>query len=184
MVPPTPATKNPHLPTQDLRTAPARIPEHALLLGVLKAVESELTRRDFMGLRRYGATPLWFLAETERNVYLWRNGKGLDDQRNYTFWIDVPALIGKRRAQLERRSSGFNPFINPLGGNLPLDERTLEVERDYLDVLEDLCVTVFRQAEALSHASETVRRELSAEAEERTTVVLPAPPHQKGSGNG
>jgi hypothetical protein len=168
-----------------LRTSPARIPEHALLLGVLKAVESELTRRDFMGLRQYGATPLWFLAETERNVYLWRNGKGLDDQRNYTFWIDVPALIEKRRAQLGRqRGGGFNPFINPLGGNLPLDERALEVERDYLDVLEDLCVTIFRQAEALSHASETVRRELTTEAERRTTVVLPNPAQQKGSGDG
>jgi hypothetical protein len=60
-------------------------------------------------------TPLWFLAETERNIFLWRQGKSLDDVEDYEFWVDIPSLITKRRVQLES-PQGLNPFTNPNWG--------------------------------------------------------------------
>jgi hypothetical protein len=164
--------------TQELHSDAQALPKGSVLLGVLKSVESELTKRELLGLKRHNAIPLWFLAETERNIFLWRNGKSLDDQRDYTFWIDVGALITKRREQL-KKPHGFNPFINPLGGSLPMDARSIEEEVEYLETFEDLSETILRQAEALSHASETIRIELSHGIDTRTAVVLPGEPIRK-----
>jgi len=158
--------------TQELHSGARALPPGSILLGVLKSVESELAKRELLGLKGENSTPLWFLAETERNIFLWRNGKSLDDQRDFSFWVDVPALIAKRREQL-KKPVGFNPFINPLGGSLPMDPRSVDDEVEYLDTLEDLSGTVLRQAEALSHASESVRIELSDGVDGRTPVVLP-----------
>jgi hypothetical protein len=141
-----------------LHTNSHKIPHGAVLLGVLKSVESELRRRELLGLSPSSASPLWFLAETERNVFLWRNGRSLDDSRDYSFWIDVPALI-----------------VNPLWGSAPLDSNLIRTEFDYLETVEDLVTTVFKQAEALSHASESIRKELEREdVAPRIAVVLPA----------
>jgi hypothetical protein len=145
-----------------------------VLLGVLKSIENELRRRELLGIEAAPACPLWFLAETERNVFLWRNGKSLDDVREFSFWIDLPALISKRRSQLAK-PGGLNPFINPLWGSAPLDSDLLRHEFEYLEALEDLITTVFKQAEALSHASELIRKDLEQEsASQRAAVILPA----------
>jgi hypothetical protein len=165
--------------TQELHSDVRVLPEGSVLLGVLKSVESELTSRDLLGLQGHNSIPWWFLAETERNIFLWRNGKSLDDHRDYTFWIDVPALIAKRREQLGK-PHGFNPFINPLGGSHPMSERSVDEEMEYLDTFEDLSATILRHAEALSHASETVRIELSGGTDTRTPVVLPGEPKATG----
>jgi hypothetical protein len=160
--------------TQKLHTDSHKIPHGAVLLGVLKSVESELRRRELLGLSPSSASPLWFLAETERNVFLWRSGRSLDDSRYYSFWVDVPALITKRREQLSK-PGGLNPFINPLWGSAPLDSNLIRTEFDYLETVEDLVTTVFKQAEALSHASESIRKELEREdVAPRIAVVLPA----------
>jgi hypothetical protein len=164
--------------TQDLHSCVRELPTGSVLLGVLKSIEAELNKRDLLGLKGRNSIPVWFLAETERNIFLWRNGKSLDDQRDYTFWIDVPALIAKRRAQLTK-PQGFNPFINPLGGSLPMDPRSIDEESEYLDTFEDLSGTILRQAEALSHASETVRLELCHGIDTRIPVVLPGEPAKK-----
>jgi hypothetical protein len=144
------------------------LPEGAVLLGVLKAIETELCKRELLGTAGSLATPLWFIAETERNVFLWRNGKSIGDHRSYSFWIDIRELINKRREQLGR-SRGFNPFVNMLpssGGS--------EFELRYLDALEEIADTIFLHAEALSRASERARQEILDEApDERQLVILP-----------
>jgi hypothetical protein len=148
------------------------LPKGAILLGVLKSVETELRRRRMLGDTCDTLTPVWFLAETERNIFLWRNGKSLDDQQDFDFWVDIKALMAKRRKQLEN-PRGLNPFVNPLWGTAPLDQRLINRERDYLDDLEELGSVVMPHAEALSHASRTVRRELEPESIDRTCVLLP-----------
>lgn len=147
-------------------------PPGSILLGVLKSIESELRRRDLLGIPGHNTTPLWFLAETERNVYLWRNGKSIDDHRQYTFWIDVKALLLKRRQQLQR-SKGFNPFIASGCASAPHDGDAVRNEHAYLDCIEDLAGSIFKHAEALSKASESVRAELAPDTAERVSVVLP-----------
>lgn len=146
-----------------------------ILLGILKSVEQELRTRELVGDPAQEATPLWFIAETERNVYLWRNGKSIDDRAQFTFWVDINALIAKRREQL-RRNRGFNPFINSMANSGGDESRGIQVEHQYLDCLEDLSGCIFKHAETLSHASEGIRLELSPSTAPRTTVTLPIPP--------
>jgi hypothetical protein len=55
--------------------------------------------------------PLWFLVETERNVFLWRNGLSVCDADDYEFWIDPARLVEKRLLQLENPDIG-NPFLS------------------------------------------------------------------------
>ncbi len=169
---PAPCTAWEPLAAQKMHTEVCKneqnLPEGAVLLGVLKAVETELTRRELLGSAGSLATPLWFIAETERNVFLWRNGKSISDHRSYSFWIDIRKLITKRREQLGR-SKGFNPFVNTLpnsGG--------IEFELRYLDAIEDIADTIFLHAEALSRASERARLEVMDERpDSRELVVLP-----------
>lgn len=117
--------------------------------------------------------PLWFLAETERNIYLWRNGKSIADHGDFSFWVDIPALISKRRGQLARADSQ-NPFTNPAWGISHCSDRLTDDERDYLDSLDELVGTILKHAEALSVASETVRSELTLGLIPRCPVVLPS----------
>lgn len=148
------------------------VPSGAVLLRVLRTVENELRRRRMIGGGGEAVTPLWFLAETERNIFLWRQGKSLDDVEDYEFWVDIPSLITKRRGQLES-PQGLNPFTNPNWGNAPLDTRALDCERNYLEDVEDLGDVIIPHAEALSRASVTVQIELSPRSTPRTTVLLP-----------
>lgn len=138
-----------------------------VLLGMLKAVEVELTKRELLDAPSMQATPLWFIAETERNVFLWRDGKSIGDHSSYSFWIDIKALINKRRLHLSR-SKGFNPFINlsPRSGGVDCEHR-------YLDAIEELSGTIFRHAEILSHASEKIREGLIPGLPTRNAIVLP-----------
>ena len=115
-------------------------------------------------------TPLWFIAETERNVFLWRTSQSLDDARKYSFWVDIRGLINKRREQLSHPQDS-NPFTNPLWGSGALDPSLVERERDYLDALEDLIPSAFRQAETLSRASESLRLEIAPEATRRVVII-------------
>ena len=158
---------------QPLHNSEQSLPKGAVLIGVLKSVERELVRRGMLGAESETITPLWFLAETERNIFLWRSGKSLDDQKEFDFWIHVPQLIEKRRAQVEK-PHGLNPFINPLWGGAPLDAGLVDRELSYLDEIEELSSVFLPHAEALSHASREVRRDLAPDSAERLTVLLPA----------
>ncbi|MFN4895998.1 MAG: hypothetical protein ACK5GN_08435 [Pseudomonadota bacterium] len=146
------------------------LPEGAILLGVLKAIEKELQRRGLLGAAAEHAMPLWFLAETERNVFLWRNGKSIGDYHEFNFWVDVPALITKRRRHLSR-CNGFNPFVcaSP-------SETGVEHELRYLDQIEDLADSVFHKASVVSRASDSLRGEIEPTHAFRTLIVLPYRP--------
>lgn len=164
--------------SQKLRAQPSKS-EHAshagcVLLGVLKAVEQELSKRELLGSYSTHVTPLWFLAETERNVFLWRSGKSIRDYHLFSFWIDLRALIHKRREQLSR-SAGFNPFVQ-----VSTSFGETDAELRYLDLIEELTDTIFRHAETLSHASECIRTELAPTAPIRTRILLPHPRDQGG----
>lgn len=164
--------------THLLHTHAQNLPKGCVLLGVLKSVENELRKRDMLGVSGQPSTPLWFLAETERNIFLWRNGKSLDDHTDYSFWVDVSALIAKRRDQLSK-PRGLNPFTNPLWGVAPYDDKLADQERDYLDSLDDLVGSVLKHAEALSVASETIRSDIAQGSLPRLPVVLPSATPQK-----
>lgn len=167
----TPPPEQPAESVQELRSHGTNLSTGLVLLGILKSIENELRRRELIAKTGSPPTPLWFLAETERNIFLWRNSRSLDDARLYSFWIDIASLIEKRREQLETPQD-HNPFINPLWGTAPLDASLVQNETDYLDDLEDLLPTVFRRAESLSRVSEALRQEMAPEIE-REDVVIP-----------
>jgi hypothetical protein len=152
-----------------------------VLLGILKSIENELRKRNHLWSAGTPPTPLWFLAETERNIFLWRGNQSLDEARKYSFWVDIRGLINKRRNQLSHPHDS-NPFTNPLWGSGPLDASLVDRERDYLDALEDLLPSAFKRAEALSRASESLRLEIDPDAI-RSVVIIPTPssgaPHAK-----
>lgn len=157
--------------TQQVRTRVRKndqpLPEHAILLGVLKAIEKELQRRKLLGRSADQAMPLWFLAETERNIYLWRSGRSIDDCHEFSFWVDVPELIDKRRKHLSR-CRGYNPFVC----SSPSESGT-EHELRYLDQVEDLADSVFEKAALVSQASEPLLHEMQPERAYCTSIVLP-----------
>jgi hypothetical protein len=142
-------------------------PEQAIMLGVFKAVEVELLSRNLLGQAGRFATPLWFIAETERNVFLWRSGKSLDDRNMYSFWIDLEALIDKRRLQIGR-SNTFNPFTN-----ISPSAAGIDLELRYLDRLEALLEAIITNASAISRASLSATREVLAGVPNREIVLLP-----------
>lgn len=167
----TPPPDEPLLDTQELRSTAPNVAHERVLLGILKSIENELRGREFLGFAGTIPTPLWFLAETERNVFLWRSGQSLDDARKYSFWVEINALIDKRRDQLQNPQD-HNPFINPLWGIGSIDSTIVDNELDYLDLLEDLSPTVFKRGETLSRASESLRLEMDPNAT-RETITLP-----------
>ncbi len=158
---------------QELRGDAPNLSTGCVLLGILKSIENELRKREHLWSSGTPPTPLWFIAETERNVFLWRTNQSLDDARKYSFWVDMRGLISKRREQLSRPQDA-NPFTNPLWGSGALDPTLVERERDYLDALEDLIPNAFRTAEALSRASESLRLEIDPEAV-RIAIIIPTP---------
>jgi hypothetical protein len=163
--------ENSTIPMQELHTQVCKndqtIPGGAILLGVLKAIEKELGRRGLLRPAVDQAMPLWFLAETERNVFLWRHGRSIDDCRAYNFWVDIPALIEKRRNHLSR-CRGFNPFVcgSP-------SETGAQHELRYLDQIEDMADSIFLKAALVSRASESLQQELDPSQALCTSIVLP-----------
>lgn len=167
----TPPPDDALLDTQELHSPDQKVPHSRVLLGILKSIENELRSRELLGFSGAIPTPLWFLAETERNVFLWRSGQSLDDARKYSFWVNCQALIDKRREQLHHPQD-HNPFINPLWGSGPIDSKLVDNELDYLDLLEDLSPTIFKRGATLSCASESLRLEMDPNAT-RMAITLP-----------
>lgn len=115
---------------------------------------------------------LWFIAETERNVFLWRNGYSIAQADEFDFWVSVPDLIQKRLNQLELGSPD-NPFINPLWGITNHSPVHAGREIEYLNALADVMSRIADQAFALSHVGSILRNEFSVERRARDSVVLP-----------
>jgi hypothetical protein len=163
-------------PVQGLHTYEERgsIPASAVLLEVLKALEEQLQLRGFIeDPATLGIHPIWFLAETERNVYLWRNGASLAALPSFEFWIDVNGLVAKRLKQLDNYDPE-NPFINPLWSLSSLDAKSLQHERAYLQNLREVFLSIEGHAHALSQVGSHFRDEISKTP--RSLVVIPAAP--------
>ena len=148
------------------------LPTGAVHLAMVRVLETKLEKRNLIEEKPELLNPLWFLAETERNVFLWRNGYSLDQQDQFEFWIDLPALIEKRLKQLSSFDSE-NPFMNPLWGLSIADKDTVHKEERYLRSLLDLVEKIKAHLEALSVAAAQVSREISPSVNEKEIVVLP-----------
>lgn len=144
-------------------------PKGTVLDDVLKTVERQLQSRGLLpSLDADAFHPLWFLAETERNVFLWRHGFSLADHAEFEFWLDPRALLEKRRRQLER--AGDNPFASPEWGRELAEPAPREEELSYLHAFAALLGRI----EAHAHALSIVASLLQAESRgERDRILLP-----------
>lgn len=148
-----------------------QLPKSGVLLSCIKTLESEAKRRGLIA-KEVGDkfTPLWFLAETERNVFLWRRGCSVIQEDEFEFWVNIEGLIAKRLKQLESTDSE-NPFLNPLWGYAPMDEETRLREKRYLLDLKNIVAALENHMHALS----VIGSELCKEAKgKRELVVLPS----------
>lgn len=142
----------------------------SVLLDTLTLTEKQFVERGM--LPGAGGFPLWFTAENERNVFLWRNGLSLGDKDRFQFWVDIPKLIEKREIQL-RNAAENDPFTNTWWGMSAFDRTSAEEELAYLDALSSLLADLCPHLHALSQASIRVMREMGHEFSERPVVVLP-----------
>ena len=155
------------------------MPAGAVHLDLVRVLETELQQRQLIECNTPVLNPLWFLAETERNVFLWRKGYSIEQADEFDFWIDLDPLIEKRLDQLSHFEED-NPFMNPLWGLSIADPDTLRREENYLRSLASLISQIRPHLEALSVAAGKVQREIEPEVATRAIVVLPAKrPRQK-----
>ncbi len=150
----------------------AELPPGAVLASFVRTLETRLIARGLLSTPRGEFHPLWFLVETERNVFLWRNGLSLENAEEFEFWVDPAALVEKRLLHLDAGSTE-NPFINSLWGiacgAAPL---SAQEEREYLTNLLENMAKVAPHAHALSHVSSILGQEVLKPKLPR--ILLPA----------
>ena len=152
-----------------------KLPESAILLYSLKPLEKELAKRNLLPEGNAEAFyPLWFLAETERNIFLWRNGCSLIQQDEFEFWIDLEALVIKRLKQVGNPTHG-NPFVAPNWDIHGSPEHEPGPEVRYLEEFRDAIHRIGGHVHALSRAATMV---MSVDA--REIVLLPHTHHAPG----
>lgn len=148
----------------------AHPPKDTVLDQVLKTVELQLQNKGILaGFDPENFHPVWFLAETERNVFLWRNGFSLANHDEFEFWINPRKLIEKRLSHIERTSQE-NPFSNPSWGSALGDPSPKGAEREYLCSFLSLVDQIEAHTHALSLVASLLRREAG---EVRDRVLLP-----------
>lgn len=149
-----------------------------MLLTALKTLELELQKRHLVPSMTPGMfNPLWFAAETERNVFLWRSGCSLIQEDEFEFWVDVPRLITKRSMQLENSSPG-NPFTNPFWSIASDDSRTAQEEISYLERFARVMGEIETLATALCSITARLQRLVNT-GETKPRVILPAAAPQR-----
>ena len=140
----------------------------AVLPTILKRLEDEFVKRGMVQRPASAAFyPLWFLAETEKNVFLWRHQLSLGDAQRFEFWVDPFALIEKRRSQIMRGGEQTSFGITDASTKIVSDEF------EYLAELEHHLRKIFSHAEAFSAAASQVLRECT-ENSSKNCVRLPA----------
>lgn len=155
-------------------------PLGSVLASLLKTLETRLHERvDFPSLPGKTFHPLWFLVETEINVFLWRSGFSLADKENFEFWLDIPRMIDKRLMSL-RTGRGESPFSDPRWepfstafptGSSP---KRNEEEISYLECLKEVFEDIAKEAYALSQVGSMLYEESSGLT--RTRILLPHSP--------
>jgi hypothetical protein len=144
----------------------AQPPPGSFLEQVLKTVEVQLQSRGLLAaFDSADFHPVWFLAETERNVFLWRHGLSLADRDDFEFWLDPRALVDKRLRQLDQATHSFPGWASELAEPAPRD-----AERGYLASF----IEMLSKIEAHAHALSIVASVLGAEsAGARSRILLP-----------
>lgn len=153
---------------------PSDIPVASARLDVLKGTEQELQKRQMLPPFGSSFFPLWFAAETERNLLLWRNGLSLAASEEFEVWVDVPRLIQKRRTlcHADEHSSGPN-LLGNIWGHRPVDS-----EIEYLAAFEELWNAMTIHCHCLSRVSSELEI-LSPEGQERKKILIPSSIKQK-----
>lgn len=151
------------------------MPAGTILLESLKILESDLQKREALDLKTAGNIlhPVWFSAETERNIFLWRSGFSLIDSEDFEFWVDIECLINKRLKQIENFDPE-NPFFNSLWGFSSGGEQ-LSAERDYLRTFQEIITSIANHASALSAVTSLITREACEDNGGRKLILLPQP---------
>jgi len=151
------------------------IPQSAILLDFIRPLESALIGRDFLS-HTPGDTfyPLWFIAELERNTFLWRNGFSLANKVNFEFWVEVDQLIEKRQ-KLLGREQGPNPLSpDQLFEQVEEDTPNSDKERVYLQEFFKVYHKISQHAQVLSQVTSQIQREyLDTDKEEKPIIILP-----------
>lgn len=148
------------------------LPVGVILLDSVKTLEQDLQKRSLLkGQSKEQVHPLWFLAETERNIFLWRSGFSLEDVDQFEFWVDINQLIDKRIKQIENYNPE-NPFFNSLWGFSNGSPESVSDECEYLKNFRELMSSIITHASALSAVTSLICREISNQ-EERKIIILP-----------
>jgi hypothetical protein len=170
--------KNEHYRTNLNKPEPFEAPvaspgEGTILLDVLKTLETQIRTRNLLhGVHSFPFHPLWFQAENERNVFLWREGFSIIQKDEFEFWVDVPALIKKRQRALQ--DATFNhPLSNAQWPSMSNASQAIELETTYLKELGSLFDALAAQATALCEASSRVIQELCGHEPRKRVVIIP-----------
>lgn len=150
-----------------------KLPPCSILFDYVKTLEVELQKRRMVAGKALDSfNPLWFLAQTERDVFLWRHGYSITRHQDFEFWVDLPTLIKKREGQLAQ-SDFDNPFVNPDWGLIEnIKVKDLSQETDYLRSLTAALEKINRHAHILSRMVSMVRREVEKDLKKQV-VILP-----------
>jgi hypothetical protein len=151
-------------------------PNSAILLESLKTLEQQLQSRKIVAFGNENSNfshPLWFSAETERNIWLWRSGYSLADINDFEFWVDIKKLIQKRLELLSKENLN-NPFVNPLWGIQALDISSSTNERNYLECFAGILSSIEDHLNVLSQITSEIMRKTYANHCQRRVVVLPS----------
>lgn len=161
--------RNVHARANFVHSAPAG----CLLLDILKTMEVQFQRKGFLpDPSNASFHPLWFVATSERNNFLWRSGYSLNERDRFEFWVDPAALASKRMYQLELLREGFC-FSNPTWGLAAPTEENINLELNYLQTFLAVTAKIQRHVYALSRAGLLLHRELHPESEPQDIIVLP-----------
>ena len=163
-----------HIFEQNIAHNVRELPSSAILLDSLKTLEIQLQHRDLLSQRdkAHSNQPIWFLAETERNIFLWRAGLSLADAKHFEFWVDIEELIKKRLNQLEQAGPD-NPFLNPLWGSMVFDSQIAQNESEYLECFLNILNSIQNHANALSQVVSELMQEIDGKTNEKRIILLP-----------
>ena len=162
----------PYKDVQRCRNSVHEMPSTAILQELIKPLEERMRERGF--LSSFSETlfyPMWFLAETEMNVFLWQNGLSLADRDYFEFWIDLEQLTEKRLAQLDAYDKE-NPFLSPLLGAAHATPRDIGQEEEYIASFKNSFAQLAAPSPALSCVGSALRAETPGTASQ-SPVLLP-----------
>lgn len=148
------------------------LPKTVILADVVRSLENSLKIKGLVesSFKTETFYPLWFLVETERNIFLWRNGLSLSNQDDFEFWVDLPKIVEKRLKQIDRFSPE-NPFLSPLWGSASAQPKVSDEEKQYFKELIEVTTRMQEHLHALSQVGSILLQENSFD--EKEIVLLP-----------